>query len=116
MIILLHNKALEAPLPYVPVSAIDLVMPPDIRRHQPLHPFAQFLCLLRPHDHMEVVWHEAVRKNFDRIEPSAQSQEVGKRLEILALMEDILLPVAAVVDVVDKSVSKGSGNSRHDFS
>jgi len=65
---------------------------------------------------MKVVRHQAVRENFDRIESSAQSQEVGKSLEIFALVEDVLLPVSTVVDVVDKSVSKCSGNSRHEIS
>ena len=116
MIVLLHRKTLEPPLPDVPVGAIDLVMAPDICRHQPLHPFTQLFGLFRPHDHVKVIRHETVRENLDRIEPSAQSQEVSERLEIFAFVEDVPLSVATVEDMVDETISEGSGYSWHAYS
>ncbi len=113
MIILLHNKAFEPALPNVSVSTIDLVMPPYMGCHQPLHPFAQFIRLFRPHDHMKVVGHHTVGEDFDRIESSTQPQKISKRLKILILVEDVLLPVATVQDVVDKTINKSAGYSRH---
>ena len=116
MVILLDNKALEPALPHMSVSAIDLVMPAYVGCHQPLHPSAQFLCLFRPHDHMEVVGHHAVGEDFDGVESSTQPQEISKSLKILILVEDVPLSVATVEDVVDETISKGSGYSRHGFS
>ena len=113
MIILLHNKALEPALPHMSVSAIDLVMPTYVGRHQPLHPFAQFLGPFRPHDHVKMVGHHAVGENFNGIESSTQPQEISKSLKILILVEDVSLPVATVEDVVDETISEGSGYSWH---
>jgi len=62
---------------------------------------------------MKVVGHHAVGENFDRIESSAQPQKISKGLKILVLVEDVLLPVATVEDVVDETISEGSGYSRH---
>ena len=65
---------------------------------------------------MKVVGHHAVGEDFDGVESSTQPQEISKGLEILILVEDVLLPVATVEDVVDETISKGSGYSRHGFS
>jgi hypothetical protein len=65
---------------------------------------------------MKVVGHQAVGENSNRIESSTQPQKISKSLKILILVEDVLLPVATVEDVVDKTISKGSGYSRHGFS
>ncbi len=113
MLILLDDKTLETPLPYMPVGPIDLVMSPDVCCHQPLHPSAQFFRLLRPHDHVEVIGHQAVGKNLDRVESSAQPQEIREGLEVFVLVENSPVPVPTVVDVVDKSISKGSLDARH---
>jgi len=113
MVILLDNKAFEPALPYMPVGAIDLVMPSYVCCHQPLHPFAQFLCLFRPHNHVKVIGHHAVGEDFDGIESPAQPQKISKGLKILILVEDVLLPVATVEDVVDETISEGSRYSRH---
>ena len=65
---------------------------------------------------MKVVGHHAVGENSNRIESSTQPQEISKSLKILILVEDVLLPVATVKDVVDKTISKGAGYSWHFFS
>jgi hypothetical protein len=65
---------------------------------------------------MKVVGHHAVGENFDGVESSTQPQEISKSLKILILVEDVSLPVATVEDVVDKTISKGAGYSRHGFS
>ena len=62
---------------------------------------------------MKMVGHHAVGENFDGIKSSTQPQEISKSLKILILVEDVLLPVATVEDVVDETISKGSGYSRH---
>ena len=113
MVILLDNKAFEPALPHMPVGTIDLVMPTYVGRHQPLHPFAQFLCLFRPHDHVKVVGHHAVGEDFNRIESSTQPQEISKSLKILILVEDVPLPVPTVEDVIDETISEGAGYSWH---
>ena len=65
---------------------------------------------------MKVVGHHAVSENLDRIESSTQPQEISKSLKILILVEDVLLSVATVKDVVDETISKGAGYSRHRIS
>ena len=112
MVILLYNKTLEPALPHMSIGSIDLMMSTHVGRHQPLHPFAEFLCPFRPHDHVKVVGHHAVSKDFDGIESSAESQKVSKSLKILILVEDVSLPVATVEDVVDKTIDKGAWYSR----
>ena len=62
---------------------------------------------------MKVVGHHAISEDFDGIESSTQPQEVSKGLKILILVEDVLLPVATVEDVIDKTISEGSGYSWH---
>ena len=62
---------------------------------------------------MKVVGHHAVGENFDRIESSTQSQKISKGLKILILVEDVLLRIATVQDVVDKTINKSAGYSRH---
>ena len=62
---------------------------------------------------MKVVGHHAVGEHFDGVKSSTQPQEISKGLKILILVEDVPLPVATVENVVDKTVSEGSGYSRH---
>jgi hypothetical protein len=63
-----------------------------------------------------MVGHQAVRKNFDREKPPAQSHQIGKSFVILTIVEYVLLPVATVEDVVDETIDKGSRYSRHRIS
>ena len=65
---------------------------------------------------MKVVGHHAVGEDFDGIESSTQPQEISKRLKILTLVEYVLLSVATVEDVVDETISEGSGYSWHRIS
>ena len=113
MVILLNNETLKPPLPDVPVGAIKLMVSSHMACHQPLHPSAKVPCPDRPHDHVEMVGHEAVGKNFDREKPPAQSQQISESLVILTIVEYVLLPVATVEDVVDESIGKGAGYSWH---
>ena len=62
---------------------------------------------------MKVVGHHAVGENLDGVESPTQPQEISKSLKVLILVEDVLLPVATVEDVVDETISEGSGDSWH---
>ena len=113
MVILLNNETLKPPLPDMPVGTVELMISSHMACHQPLHPSAKVPCPNGPHDHVKMVGHEAVRKNFDREKAPAQSQQTGESFIILTVVEYVLLPVATVEDVVDKSIDKGSRYSWH---
>ena len=108
----LHHQRLVTPAEHVPDKLVPVIESQRVTAQQPAHPRHQ-IALGRLHDHMKVIGHHAVGKDFNGVEPSTQPQEIGKGLKILILVEDVSLPVATVEDVIDETISEGSRYSWH---
>lgn len=103
--VLLNDKTLVAPLPNVTATAVMLVIAADMTGHQPLHATTEFLPPFCANQQVEMIGHQTVGKESDRIALRCLVQQVGKCKVIVVLMKNLLPAVAAIEDVVAMAVS-----------
>ena len=83
----------------------------DLTGQQPVDPPAQFTGFFRLQDHMEMIRHEAVGENFNRMDLLGLGHQFNEELIVLFRPENFLPAVPPVVYVVDKLPRQSSVDS-----
>lgn len=113
MLVLLNREGFEPTLPDVAACLVVLMIPPDMRRQQPLHPAAQVAILARPEHQMKVVRHQAIRQHPHRAAILSIVKESQERGIVVVLVEDGLPSIAAANDVVGESAGGAAFGPGH---
>jgi len=100
--VFLDDESPEAVLPQVAPGFVDLMMVVDVTGQQPVDPTAQFTGFFRLQDHMEMIRHEAVGENFNRMDLPGLSHQFNEELIVLFRPENFLPTVPVVEYVVYK--------------
>jgi DNA invertase Pin-like site-specific DNA recombinase len=95
----LDREALEPPLPDVAARAVAAMIPPHVRRHQPLHPAREVAVRTRPDDQVEVIRHQTPRDNPHRHALARRDHQLHKRRVVVRVVEHLRPRVAAVEHV-----------------
>lgn len=73
-------------------------------RHQPLHETTQLRSGVGLHQQVEVVRHQAVTEDLDRMTRSGFSQQCDKRGEVALFVKNPLPPVPPVQDMINNAI------------
>jgi len=111
MFIFLDDESPEAALPQVAFGFVDLMMMADVTGQQPVNPSAQITRFFRLQDHVEMIGHEAVGKNFHRMNFLGLFHQFKEELIVLFRPENLLPTVPLVGYVVDKSICQSPDDS-----
>ena len=100
MLILLDWKCFEPSLPDVTCAVIMSQLAAGVSGQQPVHPAAQVARVDRPKSQMEVIGHNTVGEQPDRVTKSCFGDQGDKDLVVLRLVKDRGAAVATVQDVI----------------
>ena len=98
--VLFDRKTFEAPLPDVPTEAVAPAIPPAIRKLNTLEEFREELSLLRKKQQMNVVGHQTIVRDLNRMSCPIGPEEFKEPLEIAVLTENGLPIVSAPNDMI----------------
>lgn len=113
--VLLNWKRLEPALPHVAAgpSATLSMIPPDMRRQQPLHVSTEVVIVAWPEDQVKMVGHEAEGEQPHVDAFVGGQQQIEEAAMVLVGVEDLHAAVAAVDDVVADAADGGAGGAWH---
>src|SRR5206468_2399648 len=97
--VLLDGKCLEPPLPYMPAAAVVLVIPPHVRRLQPLHPAAEIAVGPRPEHKVEMIGHQAISQHAHWAAGVRLVKQPHERRIVRRLMKNLLPGVPPIEDM-----------------
>jgi hypothetical protein len=109
--VLLHGESLEAPLPDVPACFVALVVPPDVRSQEPLHPSPEVAVRQRPEHKVEMAWHEAEGQEIHFYALARAPEQFMERGVVAVVVEYNGTTVATVDYVVAYSPNRCPGSS-----
>ena len=113
MLITLNGETLVAPLPDVPSSPVTPVVAPDLRGHPPLHEALHFSERLTAGHDMEMIGHQAERKNRYVELPSGFGEQGYEVAVITRSVKNSRAAVAAIEQVKNLTVDGPSRYSWH---
>jgi hypothetical protein len=113
MIVVLNRERLESSLPDVTNGLVAEPVRPHMRRHKPMHPTPESLVVLRSKHEVEVVRHQAIRKNVYGMTLARHRHERQELREIGCGMEDRPAVVGPIQDVVADPTHGRTRSSRH---
>ena len=113
LLVLLYQERLESSLPDSTCGAVLCVLPPDVARKRPLSPACKVAGLLGPHHQVEVIGHDAGRKEWD-VNPILGAVNQGQELLVVGgLVKYAGLLVAAIENVVAVVCNDEAGGTWH---
>ena len=112
--IVLNDRAFEPPLPDVSGRAVRLVIMPGMGDRQRLHDPADRLAVARREQQVEMIGHQAVAEEPERVTLLRLKECVQKLTAIIGRRQDGVAVIAPIQGMIDEAVSDGSGRSRHD--
>ena len=108
-----NRKRFEPPLPDVPAGFVMLVVTPDMRVLQPVHPAAQLACSGGLNDQMEMVRHQAVAQHRHGHLDTRMRDRLEEGFVVAVFQEDFPTTIATVEDVAAFAIKGGSWYSWH---
>jgi hypothetical protein len=111
--VILDDWALEAALPDVPRCTMAFVITPGVRHSQRLQDPADRLSGLRTKEQMEVIGHEAITEQSERIALAGLGEGI-KECEAIGINgEDISAVIAPVEGTVDQAIIDRARKTTH---
>src|SRR5262249_29527001 len=101
-------RALEPPLPDMTRSPMPLVIPPGMGHGEGLEDAADRLTGLGAEQEVEVVGHEAVAEEAERIALLGPRQSFDEGASVGVVLEDVGAVITTVEGVVDQALADGS--------
>jgi hypothetical protein len=106
--VVLDHWALEASLPDVARTAMTLVTAPGVGDREGLQDSANRLAGFRSQQQMEVIGHEAITKQPERITLLGVGEGLQEGHAIIVVAEDVGAVIAAIEGVVNEGVVDGA--------
>jgi hypothetical protein len=107
VLILLDGEGFEAPLPDVTIRMVVRMIPPDVRRQEPLHPSAQIAVGARPKREVQMVRHQAESHHPHR-QSDASFRDQRHEGGVVSLLVIDLSPAVSSIDGVIAEPTLGS--------
>lgn len=100
MVVFLHHKRLESPLPHVTGTLIMPMITANMSRHQPLHPGTQVPIAIRPQHQMKMVGHQTPGYYPHRDPLHRFAQHFGKSQIVLVLVKNLRSSVTSIDHII----------------
>lgn len=111
--ILLNQERFEATLPQAPTSLIFPMMTTHMGGEEPMRPARQISLTDRPHDYVQMVWHQTGRQNRN-IEGLLRLNDERQKCSVVGVIaKDVRLIVTPVDEVVAIAADDCTSRARH---